>query len=137
MGRSRMTIPKVTLLPLAICLLLSKPSPGHFLVETKDNNTLQTTTTTTTTLSKPKQTKPSPGHFLVETKDNNKNDYNDNNDYVNYNDYGELVCKDEDGNSRVIGEPWICKWRGKCNTCRCDEGNNRVKITHFAREGGC
>merc|ERR1711875_56354 len=44
MGRSKMTSLTVTLLPLAICLLLSlnsqvsgKPSPKHFLIETKEN----------------------------------------------------------------------------------------------------
>merc|ERR1711862_1059729 len=43
MGRSNMTSLKITLLPLAICLLLSlssqisgKPSPKHFLIETKE-----------------------------------------------------------------------------------------------------
>merc|ERR1712098_932223 len=43
MGRSEMTSVKITLLPLAICLLLSqmpkvsgKPSPKHFLIETKE-----------------------------------------------------------------------------------------------------
>merc|ERR1711875_37321 len=43
MGRSRMNSLKITLLPLAICLLLSlssqvsgKPSPKHFLIETKE-----------------------------------------------------------------------------------------------------
>merc|ERR1712236_34689 len=43
MGRSKMSSLKITLLPLAICLLLSlnsqvsgKPSPKHFLVETKE-----------------------------------------------------------------------------------------------------
>merc|ERR1712058_80979 len=44
MGRSKMSSLKITLLPLAICLLLSlnpqvsgKPSPAHFLIETKEN----------------------------------------------------------------------------------------------------
>merc|ERR1712215_662719 len=44
MGRSNMSSLKITLLPLAICLLLSlnpqvsgKPSPKHFLIETKEN----------------------------------------------------------------------------------------------------
>merc|ERR1711875_37837 len=44
MGRSKMTSLTITLLPLAICLLLSlnsqvsgKPSPKHFLIETKEN----------------------------------------------------------------------------------------------------
>merc|ERR1711875_148749 len=44
MGRSKMSSLKITLLPLAICLLLSlnpqvsgKPSPKHFLIETKEN----------------------------------------------------------------------------------------------------
>merc|ERR1711862_826677 len=44
MGRSKMTSLAITLLPLAICLLLSlnsqvsgKPSPKHFLIETKEN----------------------------------------------------------------------------------------------------
>merc|ERR1711942_173997 len=44
MGRSNMASLKITLLPLAICLLLSlnsqvsgKPSPKHFLIETKEN----------------------------------------------------------------------------------------------------
>merc|ERR1712215_113441 len=44
MGRSNMSSLKITLLPLAICLLLSlnsqvsgKPSPEHFLIETKEN----------------------------------------------------------------------------------------------------
>merc|ERR1711862_395111 len=43
MGRSKMSSLKITLLPLAICLLLSlnsqvsgKPSPKHFLIETKE-----------------------------------------------------------------------------------------------------
>merc|ERR1711942_123443 len=43
MGRSKMSSLKITLLPLAICLLLSlnsqvsgKPSPAHFLIETKE-----------------------------------------------------------------------------------------------------
>merc|ERR1712066_899052 len=43
MGRSNMSSLKITLLPLAICLLLSlnsqvsgKPSPKHFLIETKE-----------------------------------------------------------------------------------------------------
>merc|ERR1711970_1548929 len=43
MGSSKMTSLKITLLPLAICLLLSlnsqvsgKPSPKHFLIETKE-----------------------------------------------------------------------------------------------------
>merc|ERR1711887_495968 len=43
MGRSNMASLKITLLPLAICLLLSlnsqvsgKPSPKHFLIETKE-----------------------------------------------------------------------------------------------------
>merc|ERR1712215_151761 len=43
MGRSRMNSLKITLLPLAICFLLSlnsqvsgKPSPKHFLIETKE-----------------------------------------------------------------------------------------------------
>merc|ERR1711867_155313 len=43
MGRSKMSSLKITLLPLAICLLLSlnsqvsgKPSPKHLLVETKE-----------------------------------------------------------------------------------------------------
>merc|ERR1711942_533272 len=43
MGRSKMSFRKITLLPLAICLLLSlnsqvsgKPSPKHFLIETKE-----------------------------------------------------------------------------------------------------
>merc|ERR1711862_264286 len=43
MGRSRMNSLKITLLPLAICLLLSlnsqvsgKPSPAHFLINTKE-----------------------------------------------------------------------------------------------------
>merc|ERR1711862_741813 len=44
MGRSKMSSLKITLLPLAICLLFSlnsqvsgKPSPKHFLIETKEN----------------------------------------------------------------------------------------------------
>merc|ERR1712236_18718 len=44
MGRSKMSSLKITLLPLATCLLLSlnsqvsgKPSPKHFLIETKEN----------------------------------------------------------------------------------------------------
>merc|ERR1712098_740939 len=44
MGRSKMSSLKITLLPLAICLLLSlnsqvsgKPRPKHFLIETKEN----------------------------------------------------------------------------------------------------
>merc|ERR1711982_29753 len=44
MGRSKMTSLTITLLPLAICLLLSlnsqvsgKPSPKHLLIETKEN----------------------------------------------------------------------------------------------------
>merc|ERR1711942_386942 len=44
MGRSKMSSLKITLLPLAICLLLSlnsqvsgKPSTKHFLIETKEN----------------------------------------------------------------------------------------------------
>merc|ERR1712215_171737 len=44
MGSSKMSSLKITLLPLAICLLLSlnsqvsgKPSPEHFLIETKEN----------------------------------------------------------------------------------------------------
>merc|ERR1712236_131250 len=44
MGSSKMTSLKITLLPLAICLLLSlnsqvsgKPSPKHLLIETKEN----------------------------------------------------------------------------------------------------
>merc|ERR1711875_90624 len=43
MGRSKMNSLKITLLPLAICLLLSlnsqvsgKPSPKHLLIETKE-----------------------------------------------------------------------------------------------------
>merc|ERR1711982_46688 len=43
MGRSKMSSLKITLLPLAICLLLSlnsqvsgKPSPAHFLINTKE-----------------------------------------------------------------------------------------------------
>merc|ERR1711942_46536 len=43
MGRSKMSSLKITLLPLAICLLLSlnsqvsgKPSPKHLLIETKE-----------------------------------------------------------------------------------------------------
>merc|ERR1712215_481716 len=43
MGRSNMSSLKITLLPLAICLLLflnsqvsGKPSPKHFIVETKE-----------------------------------------------------------------------------------------------------
>merc|ERR1712215_220212 len=43
MGRSKMSSLKITLLPLAICLLLSlnsqvsgKPSPKHYLIETKE-----------------------------------------------------------------------------------------------------
>merc|ERR1711970_1084917 len=43
MGRSKMSSLKITLLPLAICLLLSlnsqvsgKPSPKHFLIETRE-----------------------------------------------------------------------------------------------------
>merc|ERR1711979_111712 len=43
MGRNNMTSLKIILLPLAICLLLSlnsqvtgKPSPKHFLIETKE-----------------------------------------------------------------------------------------------------
>merc|ERR1711982_45892 len=43
MGRSKMSFLKITLLPLAICLLLSlnsqvsgKPSPKHYLIETKE-----------------------------------------------------------------------------------------------------
>merc|ERR1711862_1042004 len=43
MGRSNMASLKITLLPLAICLLLSlnsqvsgKPSPKHFLIETQE-----------------------------------------------------------------------------------------------------
>merc|ERR1712098_498275 len=43
MGRSNMSSLKITLLPVAICLLLSlnsqisgKPSPKHFLIETKE-----------------------------------------------------------------------------------------------------
>merc|ERR1711942_279235 len=43
MGRSNMASLRITLLPLAICLLLSlnsqvsgKPSPKHFLIETKE-----------------------------------------------------------------------------------------------------
>merc|ERR1711862_748093 len=43
MGRSKMSSLKITLLPLAICLLLSlnpqvsgKPSPKHFLINTKE-----------------------------------------------------------------------------------------------------
>merc|ERR1711921_42624 len=43
MGRSKMSFLKITLLPLAICLLFSlnsqvsgKPSPKHFLIETKE-----------------------------------------------------------------------------------------------------
>merc|ERR1711970_1086433 len=43
MGRRNMSSLKITLLPLAICLLLSlnsqvsgKPSPKHFLIETKE-----------------------------------------------------------------------------------------------------
>merc|ERR1712236_191428 len=43
MGRSKMSSLKITLLSLAICLLLSlnsqvsgKPSPKHFLIETKE-----------------------------------------------------------------------------------------------------
>merc|ERR1712215_458700 len=43
MGRSNMSSLKTTLLPLAICLLLSlnsqisgKPSPKHFIIETKE-----------------------------------------------------------------------------------------------------
>merc|ERR1712215_456408 len=43
MGRSKMSSLKITLLPLTICLLLSlnsqvsgKPSPAHFLIETKE-----------------------------------------------------------------------------------------------------
>merc|ERR1712058_25094 len=43
MGRSNMSSLRITLLPLAICLLLSlnsqisgKPSPKHFLIETKE-----------------------------------------------------------------------------------------------------
>merc|ERR1712236_158723 len=43
MGRSNMSSLKITFLPLAICLLLSlnsqvsgKPSPKHFLIETKE-----------------------------------------------------------------------------------------------------
>merc|ERR1712215_112861 len=43
MGRSNMTSLKITLLPLAICFLLSlnsqvsgKPSPKYFLIETKE-----------------------------------------------------------------------------------------------------
>merc|ERR1712215_204836 len=48
MGRSKMTSLTITLLPLAICLLLSlnsqvsgKPSPKHFLIETKENAKVQ------------------------------------------------------------------------------------------------
>merc|ERR1711942_656909 len=43
MGRSKMSSLKITILPLAICLLLSlnsqvsgKPSPAHFLINTKE-----------------------------------------------------------------------------------------------------
>merc|ERR1711862_236609 len=43
MGRSMLSFLKITLLPLAICLLLSinsqvfgKPSPKHYLIETKE-----------------------------------------------------------------------------------------------------
>merc|ERR1711942_315886 len=43
MGRSKMSSLKITILPLAICLLLSlnsqvsgKPSPKHFLINTKE-----------------------------------------------------------------------------------------------------
>merc|ERR1711875_155555 len=43
MGRSKMSSLKITLLPLAFCLLLSlnsqvsgKPSPAHFLINTKE-----------------------------------------------------------------------------------------------------
>merc|ERR1712236_67967 len=43
MGRSKMSSLKITLLPLAICLLFSlnsqvsgKPSPAHFLINTKE-----------------------------------------------------------------------------------------------------
>merc|ERR1711970_1098790 len=48
MGRSKMTSLTITLLPLAICFLLSlnsqvsgKPSPKHFLIETKENAKVQ------------------------------------------------------------------------------------------------
>merc|ERR1711942_191184 len=48
MGRSKMTSLTITFLPLAICLLLSlnsqvsgKPSPKHFLIETKENAKVQ------------------------------------------------------------------------------------------------
>merc|ERR1711862_296681 len=118
MGRSKMSSLKITLLPLAICLLLSlnsqvsgKPSPKHFLIETKE---------------KAKRTSdydikrhifninPGPvsndydinaGHFAnnggtVVSHGGKGNDYDINaNSFVNH---GHVVSNDYDVNSRVL-----------------------------------
>merc|ERR1711875_36003 len=76
MGRSKMSSLKITLLPLAICLLLS--------------------------LNSQVSGKPSPKHLLIETKEKAKrtSDYDINaNSFVNH---GHVVSNDYDVNSRVL-----------------------------------
>merc|ERR1711875_3189 len=76
MGRSKMSSLKITLLPLAICLLLS--------------------------LNSQVSGKPSPKHLLTETKEKAKrtSDYDINaNIFVNH---GHVVSNDYDVNSRVL-----------------------------------
>merc|ERR1711982_320618 len=96
MGRSKMTSLTITLLPLAICLLLSlnsqvsgKPSPKQFLIETKE---------------KAKRTSDydiNAGHFKNEPGGTViSNDYDINaGSFVNH---GHVVSNDYDVNSRVL-----------------------------------
>merc|ERR1712215_268360 len=93
MGRSKMSSLKITLLPLAICLLLSlnsqvsgKPSPAHFLIATKEkakkssNGAVGSIVDRSTNFDYIKNIENSKGAHIGTIQDNSKN--------VKANDYG-------------------------------------------------
>merc|ERR1711982_234609 len=76
MGRSKMTSLTITLLPLAICLLLS--------------------------LNSQVSGKPSPKQFLIETKEKAKRTYDYDTNAGGFVNHGHVVSNDYDVNSRVL-----------------------------------
>merc|ERR1711942_100358 len=117
MGRSKMTSLTITLLPLAICLLLSlnsqvsgKPSPKHFLIETKENaKVLKNSDYNINAVSFHN----APGGAVISNDYNvNSGVLNNNGGVINSRDYninagsfhnsGSVISNDYDVNSRVL-----------------------------------
>merc|ERR1711942_391628 len=98
MGRSKMTSLTITFLPLAICLLLSlnsqvsgKPSPKHFLIETKENAKVQKNSDYDINAVSFHN---APGGAVI------SNDYNINSG--SFHNSGSVISNDYDVNSRVL-----------------------------------